>query len=134
MASVTMAGYFDSARHEPHAETRYFGMDLQQPLCLRGWTTLSVYINDLRIQNGRPPTTGYRIVEQALPHLRQHAQHAADVLLVEPNGMEGRPHSVGGGWSPAGSGVTFYIARNNTTDGTGRMCKFLCADVSVRAQ
>ena len=126
---MTMAGYFDSARHEPHAETRYFGMELEQPLRLRGWATQSVYINDLRLENGRPPTTGYRIVERALPHLREQAQQAAEVLLVEPDGMEGRPHAVGGGWSPAGSGVTFYIARNDTTDG-----KFLCADVSVRAQ
>ncbi len=136
---MTMAGYFDSARHEPRAETRYFGMDLQQSLPLHGWETRSVYINDLRIQNGRPPTTGYRIVEQAILLLRLQAQQAAEVLLMEPDGLNGRPHAVGGGWSPAGSGVTFYVARNisnirnNTTDGSGRMWKFLCADVSVRA-
>ena len=133
MACVTMAGYFDSARHEPHAATRYFGMDLQQSLRLSEWTTQSVYINDLRLQNGCPPTTAYRIVEQAIPQLRQQARKASEVLLMEPDGMERRPHAVGGGWCPAGSGVTFYIARNNTTDGSGRMCKFLCADVSVRA-
>ena len=134
-ASVTMAGYFDSARHEPRTETRYFGMDLLAPLNMRlnGWETRSVYVNDLRVQNGCPPTTGYRIVEQALPVLRLNAQQAAAVLLMEPDGMDGRPHAVGGGWSPAGSGVTFYVARNDTTDPSGRMCKFLCADVSVRA-
>ena len=102
-----------------------------------------MYVNDLRVQNGCPPTTGYRIVEQALPLLRlrlhadAHAHQQAsvlDVLLMEPeDGLEGRPHAVGGGWSPAGSGVTFYVARNNTADGSGRMCKFLCADVSARA-
>ena len=87
----------------------------------------------MRLQTGTPPTTGSRSVEQAIPLLRLQARQAADLLLMEPDGLEGRPHAVGGGWSPAGSGVTFYIARNDTTDGSGRMCKFLCANVSVRA-
>ncbi len=132
MASVTMAGYSDSARHEPHELTRFFGMDLQEPLRLHGWTTRSVYITDMRLQNGTPPTTGYRIVEQAIPLLRLQARQAADLLLMEPDGLEGRPHAVGGGWSPMGSGVTFYIARNDTTDGSWRMRKFLCANVTAK--
>jgi hypothetical protein len=146
MAFVTLDGYFDHARHEPLALTRYFGMDLDRPLVIGAWQTRSVYVNDLRVQNGRPPTTGYSIVERAIPGLRL-ALHAPDggltsapdggrnsasaLLLMEPEGLEGRPHAVGGGWTPQGSGVMFYIARNNTTDGTGRWCKYLCADVGV---
>lgn len=134
MACVTMDGYFDSARHEPRVLTRYSGMDLAESVRLHGWVTWSVYINDLRLQNGRPPLAeAYEVVEHATRLLRQNAQQAAHLLLIEPEGLDGRPHAVGGGWSPAGSGVTFYIARNNTTDGTGRMCKFLCADISIRA-
>ena len=148
-AFVTMDGYFDHARHEPLALTRYFRMDLDLPLVIGicGWQTRSVYVNDLRVQNGRPPTTGYRVVERAIPGLRSALQmqmqiqmqmqpdggrnSAAALLLMEPEGLEGRPHTVGGGWTPQGSGVMFYIARNNTTDGTGRWCKYLCADVGV---
>jgi len=129
MTPVTMKGYYDSARHEPNTETLYFGMKLQQTVRLHEWETTFVYINDLRLQNGCSPTMGYQIVEQALPLLHQQAQLAADVILMDPDGMDGRPHVVGGGWSPYGSGVTFYIARN---DSSGVMCKFLCADVSVR--
>jgi hypothetical protein len=130
---TTMEGYFDSARHAPREKTCYFGMELDQAVCMRGWETRSVYINDLRLQNGRVPGTAYRIVEHALTLLRANAQLAADVLLMEPEGLEGRMHAVGGGWIPSGSGVTFYIARNSTTDESGKMRMFLCADVSVRA-
>jgi hypothetical protein len=109
-------------------------MDLEQPVCLGGMKTYSVYVNDLR-DGQHIDTPGFRIVEQAIPLLRLNATHASDVLLIEPGGLDGRPHAVGGGWIPVGSGVTFYVARSRTdADADATMCNFLCADVSVRAR
>ena len=124
MAAVNMVGYYDSARHAPFDLTWYFASDINQSLTLRDWTTKSVYINDMRLPNGKPPTDGFDIVDRALVLLRGHARAAAEVLLMSPNGLDGRPHATGGGWIAPGCRVTFYVARCPTNS-----YKFLCANV-----
>ncbi len=131
---TTFDGYFDSVRHQPASLTRYDAMDLTPPLLnIAGWEPTTVYINDLRqgINNGR------ELVKRAVTSLHRCSKttiaEATSLLIMEPDGLDGRSHAVGGGYTAPGLGITFYIARNKVTDGTGRWCKYLCADVSVRA-
>ena len=132
MSVLTFDGYNDSARHQPFAQTLYFGMDLINRVRIGNWSTSSVYINDLRLSNGTPPTTGNMIVASAINVLLNNmSAEIAQLLIEEPDGLVGRPHVVGGGWVAPGCGVVFYVARNCNS---GSWCKFLCADVSKNAR
>lgn len=100
-------------------------MDLAEPVALGAWETRSVYLTDMRRPNGTPPlTAAFDRVRSAIQRLSAHAGVAAHTLIMWPDGRDGAPHCVGGGW--AAESTTFYVARGQYN---GRWCKFLCANV-----
>lgn len=132
---VFLDGYFDSARHAPRALTAYRSWPGKPELTIGNWKPITVFVNDLRVSaaSAASPTdrecaSADACVSRAVQALRSGLRDAELVLVMAPGGLEGRPHTVGGGWVAPGCGVTFYVARNPCTG-----CMFLCADVGVRA-
>ncbi len=126
VGSKTIEGLYDTARHNPHNLLRFWAMDLPAPIRIAGWETRSLYVNDMRRDNGEVPAgpdNAFDRMDAAMAHF--HPEAAASTLIMWPEGRNAnQPHVVGGGW--ATDRVTFYVARGLNQ---GRWCKFLCAHV-----
>lgn len=134
----TLAGYFDSARHEPYQLTWYHETEVAPPATFGLAIFRAVYINPRRRPSGTPPSErACDAVHRALDAIVRApavCDAATERLLMARGGLEGRPHATGGGWAAPG-GITFYVARclgggGLSTGGYGSAwCEFLCADV-----
>ena len=128
-------GYFDGARHRHASLTRYYEMDLSNfSNHSKSSLPTSVFVNDLRTDGTCCSSDSYDIVARAWTALASASANVMGLLVMDPGGLVGRPHAVGGGWVAPGTGVTFYFARDasNSTDGVWR--RYLCADINVRGR
>jgi hypothetical protein len=90
-----------------------------------------MYVHDMRVANGTVPQgygNAYEVARDAVTALRADLQqpnaraHFSQRLLMWPDGRDGAPHCVGGGWSV--NRCTFYIVRCDRTT-----FKYLCVKV-----
>lgn len=126
MATTTLPGQFNSARHEPFEPLVFRAMDLDEAMTLGYWRTESIYVHDMRVANGAAASAAAAC--EAVTALQADLQqpnakaHISQRLLMWPDGREGAPHCVGGGWSV--NRCTFYIVQCDRTK-----LKYLCVKV-----